>query len=95
MNNEQPRTRRAWLVAIVATLAMTVSYVDRQVVAAIGSDLRGVVVSALHALAPSFAIGARSGAKRRSLWSSRAGGGFLRIVPLATRMGCFIFKTDQ
>jgi ACS family hexuronate transporter-like MFS transporter len=31
---------RAWLVAAVATLAMTVSYVDRQVVAAIGASVR-------------------------------------------------------
>jgi ACS family hexuronate transporter-like MFS transporter len=35
-----PSDRRAWLVAIVATLAMTVSYADRQVMAAIGTSLR-------------------------------------------------------
>ncbi|HEY8042618.1 MAG TPA: MFS transporter, partial [Polyangiaceae bacterium] len=31
---------RAWLVAVVATLAMSVSYVDRQVVSAIGASVR-------------------------------------------------------
>jgi ACS family hexuronate transporter-like MFS transporter len=36
--------RHAWLVAIVATLAMSVSYVDRQVVSAIGTSVR----TALH-----------------------------------------------
>jgi ACS family hexuronate transporter-like MFS transporter len=35
---------RAWLVAVVATLAMSVSYVDRQVMAAIGASVR----AALH-----------------------------------------------
>ena len=35
-----PSDRRAWLAAIVATLAMTVSYADRQVMAAIGTSLR-------------------------------------------------------
>ncbi|HEY5240650.1 MAG TPA: hypothetical protein VIJ22_04255, partial [Polyangiaceae bacterium] len=32
--------RRAWLVAAVATLAMSVSYVDRQVVSAIATSVR-------------------------------------------------------
>ena len=41
---------RAWLVAVVATLAMTVSYVDRQVIAAIGMSVR----KALHFDAQSF-----------------------------------------
>ena len=41
---------RAWLVAVVATLAMSVSYVDRQVVAAIGASVR----TALHASAEQF-----------------------------------------
>jgi predicted MFS family arabinose efflux permease len=41
---------RAWLVAVVATLAMTVSYVDRQVIAAIGMSVR----TALHFDAQSF-----------------------------------------
>ena len=31
---------RAWLVAVVATLAMSVSYVDRQVVSAIATSVR-------------------------------------------------------
>ena len=31
---------RAWLVAVVATLAMSVSYADRQVVAAVGASVR-------------------------------------------------------
>jgi ACS family hexuronate transporter-like MFS transporter len=36
-----PLTRgRAWLVAVCATLAMSVSYVDRQVIAAIGASVR-------------------------------------------------------
>ena len=41
---------RAWLVAVVATLAMSVSYVDRQVVSAIGASVR----TALHANAEEF-----------------------------------------
>ncbi|MGH7293973.1 MAG: MFS transporter, partial [Polyangiaceae bacterium] len=35
--------RRAWLVAVVATLAMSVSYVDRQVIAAIASSVRAAL----------------------------------------------------
>jgi ACS family hexuronate transporter-like MFS transporter len=35
-----PSRRRVWLVAVVATLAMTVSYADRQVLAVIGTSVR-------------------------------------------------------
>ena len=34
---------RAWMVAVVATLAMSVSYVDRQVIAAIATSVRGAL----------------------------------------------------
>jgi predicted MFS family arabinose efflux permease len=43
---------RAWLLAVVATLAMSVSYADRQVVAAVGASVR----AGLHISAASFGL---------------------------------------
>ena len=50
---------QAWLVAVVATLAMSVSYVDRQVMAAIGASIRtalGIDAAHFGILASSFSL---------------------------------------
>jgi ACS family hexuronate transporter-like MFS transporter len=51
--------RRAWLVAAVATLAMSVSYADRQVVAAIGASVRkalGIDAAQFGLMAAAFSL---------------------------------------
>ncbi len=53
------RRAQAWLVAVVATLAMTVSYVDRQVMAAVGASLRrdlGIDAAHFGLLAGAFSL---------------------------------------
>lgn len=49
----------AWLIAVVATLAMSVSYIDRQVVAAIGASVRkglGIDATRFGILAATFSL---------------------------------------
>lgn len=67
---------RAWLVAVVATLAMSVSYVDRQVLAAVATSVRaalGIDAAQFGWLAGAFSLTYLVGAPAAGMLVDRAG----------------------